>query len=89
MYLSENPLQDFQRAEQLRTAALRAWAAVDNRTRLLKVLRAKHRIPERFTEGQLVFVWRQGRVGIGRWHGPGIIVLPTAGGAWINMRGSL
>jgi len=88
-YLSEDPLQDFNRSEQLRQAATRAWAATDNRARLLKVLRARHRIPQTFTEGQLVFVWRQPKVGPGRWHGPGVVVLPTAGGAWINMRGSL
>ena len=34
-------------------------------------------------------MWRQGRVGLGRWHGPGLIVLPTSGGAWVNMRGAL
>ena len=89
LYLSQDPLEDFHRAEQLRQAATRAWAALDNRTRMLKVLRARHRTPQSFTEGQLVFVWRQPRVGSGRWHGPGVIVLPTAGGAWINMRGSL
>ena len=37
----------------------------------------------------MIFVWRQPRVGGGRWHGPGVIVLPTSGGAWVNMRGSL
>ena len=77
-----------ERAEALRRAAVRAWAATDSRNRLLKVLRAKHRNPETFVEGQLVFVWRQGRVGTGRWHGPGVVVLPTTGGAWVNVRGS-
>ena len=89
LYLSQDPLEDFHRAELLRQAATRAWAALDSRTRMLKVLRARHRTPQNFTEGQLVFVWRQPRVGGGHWHGPGVIVLPTAGGAWINMRGSL
>ena len=88
-YLSENPLSDFQRSEALRRAATKAWISLDSKVRLAKVLRARHRIPENFVEGQLVFVWRQPRVGAGRWHGPGVIVLPTAGGAWINMRGSL
>ena len=89
MYLSENPIDDFRRAEELRQAATRAWAALDSRARLLRALRARHRTPQSFTEGQLVFVWRQPKVAAGRWHGPGVIVLPTAGGAWINMRGSL
>ena len=88
-YLSESPLSDFQRSEALRRAATRAWASMDSRTRLQKVLRARHRTPQTFTEGQLVFVWRQPRVSSGRWHGPGVVILPTAGGAWINMRGSL
>ena len=88
-YLSEDPLHDFERSEKLRGAATRAWAATDSRSRLLKVLRARHRIPETFVEGQLVFAWRQGRVGIGKWHGPGVIALPTTGGAWVNVRGSL
>ena len=52
-------------------------------------MRARHRVPPTFYDGQMVFVWRQPRVGSGKWHGPGVIVLPTAGGAWVNMRGSL
>ena len=56
---------------------------------MLKSLRARHRTPQTFVEGQLVYVWRQPKIGEGRWTGPGIIVLDTAGGAWINMRGSL
>ena len=65
--LSLNPLTDFQRSEELRAAATRSWAALENRSRLLKVLRARHRTPQNFTDGQLVFVWRQGRVGARRW----------------------
>ena len=62
---------------------------MDSRTRLLRVLRARHRVSPSLAEGQLVFVWRPGRVGSGRWFGPGVIIVPTAGGAWINMRGAL
>ena len=40
-------------------------------------------------EGQLVYDCRQPKVGDGRWAGPGIVVLDTSGGAWINMRGPL
>ena len=87
--LADNSLTDYRRSEELRIAATRSWAALDNRSRMLKVLRARHRTPQNFTDGQLVFVWRQGRVGAGRWFGPGVIVLNTQGGAWINMRGSL
>ena len=85
-YLSEDPLKDFERAEVLRRAATRAWAALDSRERLLKSFRARHRTPQVFNEGQLVFVWRQPKVGPGKWHGPGIIMFPTSGGAWVNMR---
>ena len=52
-------------------------------------MRVRHRPPVTFYEGQLIYAWRQPRVGSGRWHGPGVIVLPTAGGAWVNMRGAL
>ena len=88
-YLAEDPHTDFQRSEELRQAATRAWAAVDNRSRFLKAFRARHRTPQNFTEGQMIFVWRQPKLGKGRWHGPGVVILCTAGGAWINMRGSL
>ena len=55
-YLSTDPLTDFTRAEKLRQAATRAWAAQDSRQRLLHSLRARHRTPQTFAEGQLVFV---------------------------------
>ena len=87
--LSENPNVDFQRSEEMRRAAMRAWAADDSRGRLQKAFRGRHRIAQHFYEGQLVFVWRQPNVGSGRFHGPGVVIIPTAGGAWINMRGSL
>ena len=87
--LSENPSADFQRAEEMRVAATRAWAALDSRTRMQRSLRARHRTVISFTEGQLVFVWRQPRVGPGKWIGPGLVIIPTAGGCWVNMRGSL
>ena len=73
----------------MRRAALRAWAEVDGHERISRAFRARHRPPATFYEGQLVYVWRQPKVGAGRWDGPGILVLPTAGGAWINMRGAL
>ena len=88
-YLHVDPIQDFQRAETLRQAALRAWATLDSSERITKALKSRHRKTETYTEGQLVYVWRQPRVGGGRWHGPGIIVLPTVGGAWVSMRGAL
>ena len=65
-YLTERPLEDFRRAEELRQAATRAWAATDSRSRLLKALCARHRKSETFREGQLVFVWRQPKIGGGR-----------------------
>ena len=88
--LSENPMADFQRAEEMRVSANRAWMALDSRARMQRSLRARHRVPvASFTEGNLVFVWRQPRVGPGKYIGPGIIILPTSGGAWVNMRGAL
>ena len=67
MYMSTDPLADFQRSEELRQAATRAYAAMDSRRRMLKVLRARHRVPQSFVDGQLVFVWRQPKVGTGKW----------------------
>ena len=87
--LCENPSVDYQRAAEMRVAATRAWAALDSRTRMQRSLRARHRTTHNFVEGQLVFVWRQPRVGPGKWIGPGLIIIPTAGGCWVNMRGSL
>jgi len=87
--LSTNPIADYQRAEEMRVAATRAWAALDSRRRLKRSLKSRHRIANNFTEGQLVFVWRQPRVGPGAWKGPGLCMMPTAGGCWVNMRGSL
>ena len=87
--LCENPSADFQRAEEMRAAATRAWAALDSRTRMQRSLRARHRTHHTFTDGALVFVWRQPRVGPGKWVGPGVIIMSTTGGCWVNMRGSL
>ena len=81
--LSENPNVDFQRAEDMHRAATRAWAADDRRGRLQRSFRARHRTPQHFHEGQLVFVWRQPNVGTGRFHGPGVVIIAFAGGAWI------
>ena len=89
LMLNDNPNEDFVKAEELRRAAQRAWSALDTKSRMAKALRARHRTIEVFTEGQLVFVWRQPPVGAGRWVGPGIVIQQTTGGAWINMRGAL
>ena len=82
-------MSDFERAEKLRQAATRAWAALDSRARLLKSFRGRHRVQQTFQEGDMVFVWRQPKLGPGKWTGPSVVVLPTAGGAWVNMRGAL
>jgi hypothetical protein len=88
-HLNKDPLDNFKRSEVLRRAAARAWPALESPSRLLNVLRARHRTPQNFTQGQLVFVWRQPKVGVGRWHRPGVIALPIAGRDCINMRGFL
>ena len=37
----------------------------------------------------MIYVWRQPKLGSGKWTGPGVTILPNSGGAWVNMRGSL
>ena len=88
-YLTDDPLDDFKRSEELRVAATRAWARLDSRDRLRRALTSRHRIPEEVFEGQLLFVWRQPRVGAGHWVGPGVVPIAAVGGAWVNMRGNL
>mgnify|MGYP001250986578 CR=1 FL=1 len=41
------------------------------------------------SEGDLIYVWRQPKVGQGKWVGPGVVILSTESGAWVNMKGSL
>ena len=89
LYLYDDPNTQFYRDAELRQAATRAWAALDNRKRVRRALSARPAKQETFTEGELIFVWRQPKVGTGRWVGPGVVILPTSGGAWVNMRGSL
>ena len=89
VYMYDNASSDFKRSVEIRNAATRAWAALDSRDRLRKGLKARHRLVENFTEGDMVYVWRQGRVGAGRYVGPGVVVIASAGGAWVNMRGGL
>jgi hypothetical protein len=60
-YTCDNPLSGFQRSEALRQAATRAWAAQDSRTKILKVLRARHRPPATVANGQIIYVWRQAK----------------------------
>ena len=42
--LSTNPIADYQRSEEMRVAATRAWAATDSRRRLKRSLKARHRV---------------------------------------------
>ena len=37
-YLNEDPASEVRKAEELRQAATRSWAAMDNRARVLKAL---------------------------------------------------
>ena len=89
LYLYDDPHTQFYRDAELRQAATRAWAALDNRKRVKRALSARPAKQETFSEGEMVFVWRQPKVGTGRWIGSGVVILPTSGGAWVNMRGSL
>ena len=46
--LSENPMADFQRAEEMRASAQKAWAELDSRTRMKRALGARHRTAHNF-----------------------------------------
>ena len=89
LYLYDDPTTQFYRDAELRQAATRSWAALDNMQRVKQALSAKPSKQESFHEGDVIFVWRQRKVGRGKWTGPGVVILPTGGGAWVNMRGSL
>ena len=89
IYCYDSPSADFHRSEELRRLATRAWARLDSRERLGKALRARHRHVANVSEGQIIYVYRQPKVGRGYYTGPGVVILPTSGGAWVNMRGSL
>ena len=51
--LCDNPLTDFQRSEEMRAAAQKGWLGLDSRSRMLKALRSRHRMPHTFSEGNL------------------------------------
>ena len=88
-YMYDAPHPQYARDAELRQAATRAWAALDSRTRIKKALSAKPAKQEHHSEGDLIFVWRQPKVGGGKWVGPGVVILSTESGAWVNMKGSL
>ena len=88
-YMYDDPTTQFARDAELRQAATRAGAALDSRTRIKKALSAKPAKQEHHSEGDLIFVWRQPNVGQGKLVGPGVVILSTESGAWVNMRGSL
>eukprot|EP00971_Amphidinium_carterae_P116233 2302665-Amphidinium_carterae.3 len=66
----EGPLEQMRNAHAMRQAATRAWATMDNRERLLRASRAKHRVPmSQLVVGQYVYLWRQPNHGRGAWLG--------------------
>eukprot|EP00971_Amphidinium_carterae_P353043 6492804-Amphidinium_carterae.1 len=86
----EGPLEQMRNADAVRQCATRAWATSDNRDRLLRASRAKHRKPmAQLTIGQYVYLWRQPNLGRGAWIGPGQVVTLHPTGAYISLRGSL
>eukprot|EP00971_Amphidinium_carterae_P336272 6472541-Amphidinium_carterae.1 len=86
----EGPLEQMRNADAVRQAATRAWSTLDNRERLLRASRAKHRKPMgELRIGQYVYLWRQPNLGRGSWIGPGQVVAHHPTGAYISLRGSL
>lgn len=88
-YLLSTPTDDFRRASELRAAGLRAFhERLVDQVAERPPRQAKDPITS-INGGDLVFVWRQPTVGNGFWTSPGVVLLPTAGGEWVNMRGSV
>ena len=87
--LSQDQTTDFRRSEELRRAATAAVAQSDARTGLHKVSRVRHRLQVQYSEGDLVYVWRDSRIGKGWWRGPGIVMLAKGNTVWVHIRGAL
>eukprot|EP00971_Amphidinium_carterae_P349673 6491144-Amphidinium_carterae.1 len=75
----------------MRCVRVQAWATAQCRLRVQRAGRARHRIPQQpLMVGLRVFVFRKTpRQKVGAWHGPGVVMMPTATGAYVNMKGAL
>ena len=65
------------------------WSKMQSRSRLTKACWHRRRTYQNFSHGELVYAWRRaGPVNRGQWRGPGVVVMATTNGCWVNMRGS-
>lgn len=82
----------WRRSEDLRKAARQALVDTDSKERLQRSLRARPRRAHEelhFSEGDPVYVWRQGRRGSHAKVGPCFVVLQKGDTVWVTRRGEL
>ena len=82
----------WKRSEEIRQAARKALVEVDGKERLNRALRARPRRARedcQFSEGEPVYVWRQGRRGNQAKVGPCFVVLQRGDTVWVVRRGEL
>ena len=82
----------WRRSEEMRQAARKALMEVDSRDRVNRATRARPRRARedlKFTEGEPVYVWRQGRRGHQAKVGPCFVVLQRGDTVWVTRRGEL
>ena len=82
----------WKRAEEIRQAARKALVEIDGRERLNRALKSRPRRAREalnFTEGDPVYVWRQGKRGHQAKVGPCFVVLQKGDTVWVTRRGEL
>ena len=82
----------WRRSEETRSAARKALMEVDSRERVNRAVRARPRRARedhRFSEGEPVYVWRQGRRGTHAKVGPCFVILEKGDTVWVTRRGEL
>eukprot|EP00971_Amphidinium_carterae_P332368 6466496-Amphidinium_carterae.1 len=89
-FLWQGPRDDVRRREELRQAAWKSLIETQSKERLLRALRAQHRLPLKELQiGELVMIWRQPGHQRGSWHGPGSVVLSQGQHVWCAVRGNI
>lgn len=81
----------YDRSQSLRKAARLAFIEVDSQSRVRRAQRSRVRPEADYKVGDIVKVFRRGRVGKtpDRWVGPGVVVGARDHQFWVSMRGEL